>query len=739
MKWWQQKRAMCHPRSGKSILLPWIKRGLLQIGNFFIPSNNGSLTLYNLHTKIPVLVEDAYPLPSQSGLIKQSIRKDTMINSIVNWILTAGALIFGVLGVTNFNQFIIGEKKGIEYFLLSGLLFVILTYRQQSVPSAAPQVLTTLQDDETAIIFQSPKRLFPYTRGRFALLLVSILLGLLALILLINRPMDQGHWDTFFLWLVSSLGFAAAHFPTKRLNWQRWLQSNKVDILIVLFLTVVGSCLRLVALGEIPNIISGDEGRFGTILMDILDGNIKNMFITSFGNSTLYFFFLAGMMKWLGVSVKLLRIGSALGGILTIPFLYLFSRQLFNRRIAWISTALLVVSNFHLHFSRIMSVTSIQDALFATISLYFLLTGLLRHSRFRMVMGGLCLGFALYVYMGARLIILLVPIYLIFLYFFQRPMVTKNKANILLFFSAWLLISLPMIYWAISNPIAFNARANQTGILQSGWLVKEAAKTGIHQLSLFLTLFKQAFLTIQYYPSYGFHNSEFPMLDPISSIFFLPGLIYSLLHTKDPRFLLLNGWLWSGILVGGALVTLPSYNAYRILIIFPVVCLFVAIGIDRILSIFNSHRWINRIITTALTLGFVLILSFINLKIYFVNYAPSCKYENTNTRLASLIASYTSTLDAEVTPYLLTAPRLQAGTHLSMDFLSPGREYKQYEEPLRAPPRNLDLQKPAVFFFIPGRESELRWIEQILPGGNKDQIFDCNQSVADVYLWFPAE
>jgi hypothetical protein len=512
-----------------------------------------------------------------------------------------------------------------------------------------------------------------------------------------------------------------------------------MDIFNVLILTALGACFRLVALGDLPNIISGDEGRFGTILMDILHGNIKNMFITSFGNSTLYFFFLAGMMKWLGVSVKILRIGSALGGILTIPFLYLFSRQLFNRRIAWISTALLVVSNFHIHFSRIMSVTSIQDALFATISLYFFITGLLRHSRFRMVMGGLCLGFALYVYMGARLIILLVPTYLIFLYFFHRPMVTKNKANIILFFFAWVLIASPMIYWAISNPIAFNARANQMGILQSGWLVKEAAKTGINPFTIFLTLFKQAFLTIQYYPSYGFHNSEYPMLDLVSSVFFIPGLIYSLLHTKDPRFLLLNGWFWSGVLVGGALVTLPSYNAYRILIIFPVICIFVAIGFDRILGVLDNRQWANRALKTTLTIGFIFIFSFINLKIYFVDYSPNCKYENTNTRLASLIASYTGALDPEVTPYLLTAPRLQAGTHLSMDFLSPGREYKQYEEPLRSPPKNLNPQKPAVFFFIPGRESEIRWIEQVLPGGTTDQILDCKLPVADVYLWYPSE
>jgi len=502
----------------------------------------------------------------------------------------------------------------------------------------------------------------------------------------------------------------------------------------------VGAFCRFYELGKVPDIIDGDEGRFGLIIRDIINGNLKNMFGTVFGNSTLYFFFLAGITKQFGVTITFLRIGSAIAGTLVIPFIYLFAKHCFNRRVAWISTALLTVSSFHIHFSRIMSVTSIQDALFATMSLFWFYTGLELQSRNRMILAGLTLGFWLYIYMGARLIILLIPIFLLCMLWLQPGFLRKNIRNLGFFAGALGVIALPMIVWAIKHPELFNIRANQIGILQSGWLVEEALSTGLSYWHILLTLFKEAFLTTIFYPSYGFHFSKWPMLDPFTSVFFIAGLVYILFQTQCSKYLLINGWFWSGVLVGGALVIFPSSNTYRILIVFPAVCLIVGIGFDR-LSVLLEEFFTYSIAHLIKPLGsivFILIISTFHLRTYYYS-AILCRYENPNTRLASLIASYMSEMQPDVQPYLLTAPQLIAGTHLSMEFLSPGRTYKQFKDPLIASPNSLDKNHSLAFFILPTRLDELKWIEQAFPGGRLDHIMDCKIKAVIIYRWDPPD
>ncbi|MBI9049055.1 MAG: glycosyltransferase family 39 protein [Anaerolineaceae bacterium] len=733
MRWWRKNHASNQKLTEKSIAIPWLKNQIRRIKAFFTrPLLNTEhpetipWSIYTLNAKMPTLSDE---IPHR-GLTQRSKSQ-----CVWDGILLAAFLVSAVYGQYQFSIYSNSEKQGLLYYGIACLILILLIFRLQiQSPSVASHKIPLIkkrstQFDLITLITQNPRRSILFG--------VAIILSIISLLLLINRPSDHTHWDIFIIWVLSIISYAGSLLSVHQINTRSWMQNNRYDIIAILLLTLFAAILRFSQLGSMPNVISGDEGRFGTIIMDIMDGQIRNMFITIFGNSTMYFFFLAGMMKIFGISFKILRIGSAIGGTLTIPFLYLFAKQLFNRRTAWISTLLLVVSNFHVHFSRIMSVTSIQDAFFATLSLYFFYTGLKKHSRNRMLLAGLSLGLALYVYMGARLIILLIPIFLLFLCLFKSQLVKSNFINLCIFIGALLISALPMIYWAISNPITFNARAYQMGVFQSGWLITESAKTGFSQLRLFLILFKQAFLTTIYYPSYGFHNSNLPMLDKFSSPFFIAGLIYSLLHTRDDRYLLLNGWFWSGILVGGALVILPSFNAYRILIIFPVICLFCGIGVDKLLEILSSMLKQKTPIPVMISTLIVIAFTFSNIHAYFITYGPTCQYGSINTRLASQVAAYVADLDPVYTPVLLTAPRLKAHTHLTMDFVTPGIEYLEFIDPIKTMPDELNARTAYVFFFIPSRSNELDILQKAFPNGEHDQITDCGKPVLSVYFWQP--
>jgi 4-amino-4-deoxy-L-arabinose transferase-like glycosyltransferase len=645
------------------------------------------------------------------------------------WVNTVLAL--GVVGTAAAGQYfytVVSEKMtiGVFFFGISVLLFAVLVRRCE----------TSLAQNEPLVEeFKQPIALVQSKPLKAVLVGLSLILAVITLRLLQTKPNEASYWDVFVLWIASFSCYAAAFISIPHFEVIKWTKIYRQELIAVSILTLSAAFFRFSALGAVPNIIDGDEGTLGMIVLNILGGHNHNMMATTFGNSTLYLFFLAGLMKIFGTNTMALRMGSAIGGTLAIPILYLLARRFFNSRVALIAGALLTVSNFHIHFSRVVVATSIQDALFATLTFYLFLTGLYKRSLTRMVLAGLVIGFDLYVYMGSRLVILFLPVYAFTLLITNRKLITRNWGNLLACAGALLVISAPMMMWAAYHLDEFNARANQIGIIQSGWLANEAVKTGRSQVDLFLELLRQAFLTVNYYPSYAFHYSTMPMLDFFTGMIFILGLVYALIHVKDPRYLLLNGWFWSGVLVGGALVVTPSRNAYRIMIVFPAVCLFVAIGWDRLVEFSRLEQVKHRFLQILPTVVFIGLFAFINLKTYFFDYALTCSYEDKNTRLASLIGAYAGKLGPSYTPYLLTAPRVYYGVYQSMDFLDGKNHMNEFKDPLTTPPTTLDPLGKSVFFFTPQRQNELAIIQSALPGGKVDMIYDCHSPVVIVYLF----
>jgi len=542
------------------------------------------------------------------------------------------------------------------------------------------------------------------------------------------------YWDVFALWCLSFAVYALAFVRLPRLDVGTWLNEHRKEILTVGGLTLVAAALRFITLGSIPNVVDGDEGLLGTLAMGVLKGNLNNMMATVYGNSTLFLFIMAGVIKVLGPSALALRMLSAVSGTLTIPALYIFARRFFSARVALVAASLLTVSHFHVHFSRVIVATGIQDAFFATLGFYLFLSGLEQRSSSRLVLAGLVMGFELYIYMGARLTILLVPVYILALLIKDRKLVIDNRGGLLAFGGALLVISTPMAFFAVKHPDDFLARVNQLGIIQSGWLAQEAARTGLSKSHILLEQFRKAFLTVNSNPAYAFYFSKLPMLDFLSGALFVLGLAYSLYHVTDRRYLLLNGWFWSGILAGGALIILPDTSAYRLILVFPVVCVLVGLGWDKLAQ--AASRALPGVPASAIVPTAVVIstFAFLNLKAYFFDFAGSCEFESSNTRLASYIGKYADELGPEVTSYMLTGPRVNYGTYKSIEYLSGGAPVMDIPEPLTAAPTFVDSDSRSAFFFSPEREAELPLVQSRIPGGTIDRVYDCENLLMTVYL-----
>jgi len=673
----------------------------------------------------PVSKPRAMEEKSEGNAPSETAPANSQPEARTNLALTLAALGLALIGQFYFSHVRDNFLDGVGFFAVAIMVFLILIRREEMSPGIG------------SLITSIARRIRDQIRDRpLKSVLVALSFGLAytTIRLLRAKPGPGSYWDVFILWVISFLVYAVAFVRLPRIDLGEWFKMNQQEIITVAVLTFIAGLLRFVALGSVPNIISGDEGVLGTLAVKVLNGELNNMMATVYGNSSLYIFIMAGIMKLFGVNQMSLRFLSALSGTLTVPVVYLIARRLFNSRVALIAASIVTVSHFHLHFSRVIVATSIQDALFATLTFYFFLTGMKQRSTGKLVLSALIIGFELYIYMGARLVIMLLPVYVIALLITNKKIVKDNLGNLLAFAGALLVISAPMILWGVEHTDEFMARANQLGVIQSGWLANEAANTGKSQVHIFLDLFRQAFLTVNYYPSYGFHFSKLPMLDFVTGAVFILGLAYSLYRVNDPRYLLLNGWFWSGMLVGGAMVVIPGKSAYRIMLIFPAVCLFIAVAWDKLMDFVNRAMPANQIARTAPTALFIALFSFLNLKAYFVDYAPTCEYEGANTRLASYIGSYIGDLGPDYEPYLVTAPREIFGVYRSIDFLSGNIPINNIKEQLTGPPTFINVDSKAVFFFTPQREGELEYIRNYFPVGKVDRVYDCEELLMIVYV-----
>ncbi len=572
-------------------------------------------------------------------------------------------------------------------------------------------------------------------RMRAGLVVLSVLLSFTVWRSLRAMTGAVSYRSIFVVWVASLACYLFAFVHIIRPDLRAWWRKYRYEVLVVALMTAAALFVRLVALGKAPNIVSGDEGRVGLLGLSALHGEINNMFATLFGHSTLYLFIIGYFMKMVGLNAAGLRITSALAGALTVPALYVLARHMFNVRVGLIAAALVLVSHFHVHFSRIIVAGGIQDALFATVAFYLLLTGLERRSTARLVLSGLVMGVHLYIYMGARLVILFLPVYLLALLITNPKLVRENLGGLIGLVGMLLITSVPIGLWAIQHPADFSARINQIGVIQSGWLANEAAKLGQSKLHILANLLLQAFLSVNFYPATAFYNSPLPMLDFLSGAMFMLGIGYSLFHITDRRHLLLQGWFWSGVVVGGALVVLPGISAYRILIVFPAVCIFVALGCDTLLNLAFGRSVEGELVRNGVAAAFVVLIAVANLRAYFVDYAPSCRYEDWWTRFASYMGEERGKVGPAYQAFLFGYPDIWYGIHPSVDFLSGQLPIADVKEPLTGGmrPTFVTPGTKAIFFFTSQRKSELDLLRQYVPGGKERTISDCGVPMLTIY------
>ncbi len=549
---------------------------------------------------------------------------------------------------------------------------------------------------------------------------------------LANQAADRRNYLSVLLLWFGAMAVYVAGFanPAWTPDWRGWRRRYGREALGVGVLLLAGAALRFYQLGQIPRVINGDEGVLGQAALNTANNPLANPFALFENFGSLYLQGMALAMRLFGETAFALRLLPALGGVLALLALYLFTRYLFGVRVGLISVALLAVSHAHIHFSRTVAVGYIQGTLLIPLELYFFFSGLEKRSSVRAALAGLLVGLHFNVYLSAQIIVGVLVVYLLVAAVLCRPLVQRAWRQVGVLAGALAVSALPALVYAIRTPEQFLARLNSDGTFQSGWLAEQVAQTGRGPAAVLADRVVHAFLSLNYYRASDFYGAPIPLLDVVTSILFVLGLLYCLLRTRCPRELMLNGWFWGATVSIGVFSIPASADSYRMLIALPPALVMAAIGLDQVATLLAPYT-VPRRARLMVTGAALVAAGTLNVRTYFIDFAAQCRYGgDPQTRFASYLGSFLRPLDREMTVYLLSDNIFQYGTHSSVDFLSNRLPVTNVPEPVDT----VVFEPNTAVIAIAERADELRVWARAHPGGELERQYDCEELMLLAYV-----
>ncbi|MCZ7571987.1 MAG: glycosyltransferase family 39 protein [Ardenticatenaceae bacterium] len=578
-------------------------------------------------------------------------------------------------------------------------------------------------------------------KWRWVLTGVALLLGAWVVWALSRKPLPLNKSGPVVPWLLACALLVAAWGERPRTGRVRaWLSCHRDELAVLTLVTLAALGLRLWQLGNGPFTLSGDEGSIGLELRRILEGELRNPFTLGFGPFPTLSFFVEVVPAWIvGLNAWTLRLPNALLSTLAVPALYALGGQLFGRRTALAAALLLASYQVHLHYSRV-ALHVAADTFFFTATMAVLIYGL-RHRTgpWLFVLAGLLAGADQYVYTGSRLLPLLIVAFLGLLVLVAPEWVAGQRTNLLVLALTFLVVAGPILLVAIQHPNDYNARINQVGIIQSGWLAREREIRHQGTLPILLDQFRRALFGFSFYQdrtvSYG---SGGPLANAPMAILLYLGLGLSLLRWQQSGFALLSLWFWGGLIGGGALTVNPP-TSNRLVAITPAVVLLAAVALSEsarllavALDVHRPRRW-----ALAVTLVVAVFLALLDARFYFQKYLPSHRFGGGEALIATQLGYDLARLSPAPHLYFFGPPRMWSGFS-TLVFLAPEVPRDDVVEPLTTPEaldRLVRLDRDAFFIFLPERAGERALVARRYPSGEMREARSPDDRKV-IYYWY---
>ncbi len=527
------------------------------------------------------------------------------------------------------------------------------------------------------------------------------------------------------VWIASLLVYSGSVFYASgwfgRLDLRGWWRLHRTDVLIALAFAVAAFLIRNYDVVLHPYAFINDEGEVGKEALRLLSGERTNFFDVAWASQPVWAFLPAALsVQLFGNTAWAVRLVGVLQGSLTVALVYLIGREWFNRVTAALAAGVLLALPFHVHFSR-LGVNNVGDAFFSTLALWLTYRAVRRGTPVSYLVAGLAVGSAFYTYLGSRLAVALVAGSLIFIALRGWGALRRQLPSLAIFLGALIVTAAPIGVYFYTTPDQFYARLNTEGIINNGYLLRQAAATGQGVLAVLADQFSRSSLVYLARPALaGFYNSPEPYLPLLGAIFFVLGLGYTFWRLLDPRYMTLAAWFWSVVILGSTMTMGPP-SSQRLLMSAPALALLVAVGLERTASLFIRAGLLKPRAAWAACAAVVAVLTVQGLVFYFGPYRQGHYFEDPSNEFSYEVAVVAAQRGPDTRVFLLGDPSVYAsfGDFL---YLADGVEVTDYNTVTLETLADLPHDKAALFVAVPSRIEDLRLLTQWLPGGEWREV-----------------
>jgi hypothetical protein len=498
--------------------------------------------------------------------------------------------------------------------LLAALTLVLLAQRSLEPPGRSAEIGAVLYLIGVGLIlwshFRGDWRLpekpviekkNPSLRYKPAALWISLPLALIAFILFGGNRFTAGN---LLIWSLAVAAFVySVWMPNSPSLWDRVRAALKKFsyrgitftpwTLLVMFVFGLTAFFRFYKLDQVPAEMFSDHAEKLLDVANVLDGQTSIFFPRNTGREAIQMYLTAfvGRAFNTGLSFVSLKLGTAILGLLTLPFIYLLGREIANRRVGLLGMFFAGIA----YWPNVISRVALRFTLYPTFTaplLYFLIRGLRQRKRNDFILAGLFLGLGLHGYSPYRFVpILVVVITAIFLLHRQAEGSRRFAVvGFLLVALTSLLIFLPLLRFMVSNPEIFNYRM----MTRMGQLERSFSAPPIQ--ILFENLWKAMIMFVWDNGQIWVHSvPNRPALGIVSAALSVIGVVM-----LTARYIKDKNWLDIALLVSIPLLLMPSVlslafpeenpslnrTSGAVVVIFPIA----AMAVDGLLSSLRSIR-----------------------------------------------------------------------------------------------------------------------------------------------------
>ncbi len=330
-------------------------------------------------------------------------------------------------------------------------------------------------------------------------------------------------------------------FKKEKSVFLRQIREIRVPYWFFFFLSILllSAFFRFHHLNEVPAEPFSDHAEKILDVYDITQGKTRIFFPRNTGREAIQFYWtvLVAAIFQTGLAFQSLKIGTALLGFFTLPFIYLLGKEIANPRAGLLAMLFAGVAYWPNVISRVGLRFPLYP-LFVAPTFYFLLRGLRTRSRNDFILSGIFLGIGLHGYTPFRIVPLLVLITFALYALRNTQHATRSTQHAILLFLTALLLFLPLLRYAISNPDEFWNRTSSRVLVEQ-------------PIPIFFSNLGNAVLMFNVNDGNIFVNSivHRPALDIVTGALFVIGLILLLARRN-----LLDLWLVAAVLT----LILPS-------------------------------------------------------------------------------------------------------------------------------------------------------------------------------------